>query len=443
MTAEGAGRYAGLRGKRLALVESMLHDAFSDGIHAARALGCEIWLLIRDVEWYTAGRPFEEHPLAGVDRVVRTDTLDVEAVFEALTGPSGEALVDGVLSFSDYHTEVAAQVAERLGLPGPGAGAVAAANQKHLLREAFAGDPGNVRHRLVDDPAQLDEAAAALGFPLVAKPPAEAVSYGVRLVRDRSGLDEAYRELSAVRHSLRGQPRTGAVLLEEYVEGVEVSVESMTVDGVTRFYGVTSKDLLPPPSFLECAHSFPVPLPEEQWREVRACVTRVLAAIGYRRGAAHTELRLTPDGPRIIEVNPRLPAHRITTMIQDTLGVDPHLEAKLLALGGRPEPAGPSEGRSSAELRPGGAAVVVLYPDRPGRLLGVDGVERASRLPGVTISLHAEVGQALWKRTDNSAGVGFSYATGRSAADALATATAAAGLLTIRIQGTEPPDEQS
>jgi biotin carboxylase len=418
--------YGGFAGKRLALVESMLHGAFYQGIHDARGYGLEVWLLIRDRDWYGSAAAWVDHPLSRVDQLIEVDTHDARAVAAEVTGADGGALVDGVTTFSDYHTEVAATVAEQLGLPSPGRPAIAVANDKNRLRDALRGRPYTIDHVLVTDPGQLPGAAARLGFPMVAKPPAEAISHGVRLVADEAALRQAYAEVSAIRHSLRGQPRPGHVLLEAYVDAPEVSVESITIDGVTHFYGATAKSLCAPPTFLERAHAFPAALDPDQWAEIRHVVSETLATIGYRQGPAHTELKLTPRGPRIVEVNPRLPAGNITTMVRDVCGRDPHLDAKLLAVGGRVEPpTGPPAG---------GAAVVVLYPPRcAGTFVALDGVAAAEAIPGVRVVPLAGPGDELWHRVDNSGRVGLVYARAADSGTALATAEAAAARVTVRI----------
>lgn len=422
---EDAVDHAGLAGKRLALVESMLHGAFYQGIHDAMARGLEIWLLIRDRDWYGSPEAWINHPLSRVDRLIVTDTHDPEAVHAAVTDSAGRSLVDGVMTFSDYHTEVAATVAARLGLPGPGPRPFTLANRKDLLRKELCGRPYTIEHMLVRSPGELPTAARRLGFPMVAKPPAEAISYGVRRVDDEAGLAAAYQELSTIRRSLRGQPRPGHVLLEQYVDGPEVSVESITIDGVTHFYGFTAKTLDAPPEFLERAHAFPASLAPDVAVEVRRVVAEALALIGYRQGPAHTEVKLTADGPRIVEINPRLPAGNITTMVRQVCHRDPHLDAKLLAVGGRPRP--------PDDPPDGAAAVVVVYPPRrPGVLVALDGVTDAEAVEGVRVVPLAHPGDELWHRVDNSGRVALVCARAGDTDAALDAAYRAAALITVR-----------
>ncbi|MFF1832888.1 ATP-grasp domain-containing protein [Streptomyces sp. NPDC058231] len=418
--------YAQFAGKRIAIVEHMQNHPFVLGLLQAQEHGLEVWLLTGDRSWYTHGHDWDTHPLARVDRVLDVDTTDLEAVLAAVTGDDGRPLVDGLTSFSDYHTVVAAQAAQRLGLPGPDPSAVETANVKDRLRVALGDVPFNIPHMLVSSRGQLEEAVRRLGFPMIAKPPAEAISYGVRRVDDLDQLIEAWEELSTVRHSLRGQPRSGDVLLETYVEGVEVSVETMTVDGHTHVFGVTSKDLFGDPAYIECGHTFPVPLSDASRDELYSVVRRTLEVIGYRHGPCHTEVRHTESGWRIIEANPRTPSSCMTMLVTDVTGRSPILDAWLLALGETPQ--------IEPVVHSGGAAVRMIYPTRRGVLRRVDGVEAAASVPGVQVLLHVEKGDALLERMDNSSCVGFTYCNGPDRLEAQALADKAAAHLDFVVE---------
>lgn len=415
--------YPQFAGKRIALVEHMLHYPYSLGVQQAQANGLHLTLLLADEDWYTHGQPWETNPLACVDDVIHVDTSDVEAVVQAVTDEAGRPRFDGITSFSDYHTVIAAQVAARLGLPGPTPEAVARCNEKDRLRVAIGDAWYNIPHILATSASDLDRAQADLGFPMIAKPPAEAISYGVRRVDNPGQLKRAYEELACYRHSLRGQDRPGHVLLEAYVEGVEVSVESMTIDGKTHIFGVTSKDLFGDPAYIECGHTFPVALPQESRDELYALVRSTLQAAGYDRGPCHTEARHTADGWRLIEANPRTPSSCMTMLVADVTGRSPILDAWSLAIGVRPAV------EDIQEI--GGAAVRMLYPAVSGVLDRIDGIEEAAGVNGVEVLLHVHPGESLMTRTDNSSCIGFTYCVADSIEEAKTRADRAAGQLTF------------
>src|SRR4029079_12563216 len=97
----------------------------------------------------------------------------------------------------------------------------------------------------------------------------------------------------------------------------EVSVETLG----TTVIGVTAKHLGHLPSFVECGHDFPSPSGAE--RVVRLLAGAALKALGLGFGPAHTEIRVGPRGPVVIEVNPRLAGGRRPTLVRPATARDP------------------------------------------------------------------------------------------------------------------------
>lgn len=183
------GRFAG---GRLAIVGSMPHAAFREGVHAAREFGCEIWLLVQAGDRHTGGRP-----LPRADRVLHVDTHDWRAIVDAVTDSEGRPAVHGVTSFRVDLTEATARAAEHLGLPSQGLEAVRTANRRHLLRRALGDDPANVKWRLVSSAEELDEAIRYVGLPLVVRPPSGAAPHGARTCGTGAEAVAAWRSCPA------------------------------------------------------------------------------------------------------------------------------------------------------------------------------------------------------------------------------------------------------
>lgn len=146
-----------------------------------------------------------------------------------------------------------------------------------------------------------------LGYPLVLKPVDLCAGMFVRRVDDERQLAEAHRALAGFPVNARGQRREPAVLLEELLDGPEVSVETVSYGGRTRVVGVTDKSIGGAPAFIETGHMFPAALDAEQAAEARETAVRAVAALGLDEVVAHTEIKLTRRGPRVVEVNPRRP----------------------------------------------------------------------------------------------------------------------------------------
>lgn len=96
------------------------------------------------------------------------------------------------------------------------------------------------------------------------------------------------------------------ILIEQYVEGNEVSVESISYKGHHYIIQITDKDTSGPPHFVELGHHQPSSLPKTTLDNIRAIIPQILDAVGFTNGATHIELKIAHNGSiYLIEVNPR------------------------------------------------------------------------------------------------------------------------------------------
>ena len=272
--------------------------------------------------------------------------------------------VDGLISpGTDWPVGIAARVAERLGLPHPLTPAAAVlATSKLRQRERFAerGVPQS-RWLLTSEP---DE---SLGFPCVVKAPDRQGQRGLSLVREPSELPAAVAEAVAA-------SRSNVCMIEELVAGPEVTVNAFSVGG--RFVPLTVTDRLTaePPAFgVALAHVWR----SEHADGAAALAEHAAAALGIVDGPTYTQVRVGPDGPRVIELAARLGGGHDAELCEAALGVDLNGLALAAALG---------EGMDAAALDPrpqvGGACVRFLVPPE-GELRAVDGVDDALGVDGV------------------------------------------------------------
>ena len=409
----------------LLMVESWLRSTGHSLPPLIRRLGHDYVLLTKDPALYpdsTAGR---RHPVRGnASEIVRADTNDPDAAVAAARAVARRRRIDGVLTTCDYYLATAAHIADTLGLPGARPDVLHTATRKHRVRQALdaAGVP-NPRFAVAESFDDARAAAASLGYPLVAKPVDLNSGTSVQRVEDDAALKDACQEITADEHNTRGQPRERVVLLEDLVEGPEVSVEAVTRDGETTIVGITDKSLAAPPAFVESGHMFPAEPPESAVAEAEAYVRDVLRALGYRHGLSHTELRLTSDGPRLIEINPRQPGGYIFDLLRLVTGVDPLEQLVRLSLGQQPRVSEPT-GTASA-------AVCFVISPRPGTVVGVAGTGALDADPGVVrwqLSVPARAGLPR----SNDAYLGHVVTASPEAGAARAEAAAAVGSLRLR-----------
>ncbi|MFG2889790.1 ATP-grasp domain-containing protein [Streptomyces sp. NPDC048248] len=323
--------------------------------------------LTRDLQHYLRSAPEGvEHPLLGARHVLTADTNDLPALLPHVADLHAALGFDGVLSSCDYYLPAVAGIAEHLGLPGPSARAVTTACRKDRTRRALeaAGLPGP-RFAVCDGFAAAAVAAQEVGYPLVFKPVDLCAGMFVRRVDDEAQLAEAHRALDAFPVNARGQLRSPAVLLEELLDGPEVSVETVSYGGVTRAVGVTDKSVGGAPAFIETGHMFPAGLDSEGTAAAVETAVAAVSGLGLDQVVAHTEIKLTAAGPRVVEVNPRPAGNRITELVRHVTGIDLAGACVDLALGREPDLSTRSTGVRSA-------AIGFLLPREDGVLEGYD-----------------------------------------------------------------------
>ncbi|CAL9330263.1 Phosphoribosylamine--glycine ligase [Streptomyces sp. enrichment culture] len=374
----------------LLMVESWVGSMSRLLPRAIRENGHEFTFLTRDLHHYLRSAPEgAAHPLLGARHVITADTNDTEALLSQVERLHAVFGFDGVLTSCDYYLPTVAAVAERLGLPGPGARGVRDACRKDATRRvlADAGVPGP-RFAVHEEWADLARAAREIGYPLVVKPVDLCAGMYVRRVDDEGQLADAVRALAGFPVNARGQRRAPAVLLEELLDGPEVSVETVSHAGAVQVVGVTDKSVGGAPAFIETGHMFPADLPAARAEAAEQTALAALKALGLTEGVvAHTEIKLTSAGPRVVEVNPRPAGNRITELIRHVTGIDLAAAFVDVSLGRAPDLR-----RSDTGLR--SAAVGFLVPDRAGTLEALDG-SRLRSLPDVLEVQLAEPGRQV------------------------------------------------
>jgi biotin carboxylase len=286
---------------------------------------------------------------------------------------AGALSIDGVISpGTDWPVGVAARIAERAGLPHPISPqtAVLATNklrQRERLAEAGVPQPRSWVIGGEDSPPEVDG-------PVVVKAPDRQGQKGLTLVSDQA-------ELPAAIETARSAARNGLALVEELVDGPEVTVVGFSSGGRFTVLAVTDRVVAEPPAFgVALAHIWPSQVSDTS--EVSDTVARAVAALGIENGPSYTQLRIGADGPRVIEVAARLGGGHDAELVQAVTGIDVNGLAIDAALGLEP-------GLPPLEPRVGGAvtrflvaaAGVLERVEVPDDLEGIERV-RIYREPG-------------------------------------------------------------
>lgn len=391
-----------------------------------KKMGHSYTFVTRKPSHYQNALSTEEHAVFRyAENVIITETNDVGGIAEAVK----HLHFDGVITVCDYYIETVCQLAKAFHVPCPFPAEVKTARQKHLMRQAVdqAGLP-NPKYRLASSWEEVEKSVSEIGYPLVLKPVDLASSAFVRLIQNAEDLKSAYLDLEAFPLNFRGQPRDQTYLVEEYMHGEEVSVESVSCNGKTTIIGITDKSVTGDPYFIENGHMFPAKLDQSVRDDLTGFVSDVLAAVGYDHGIAHTEVKLTEDGPRIVEINPRTAGNYIVELIERVTAVNLLKAFVSLSLGESPEVTAKDCGVSSA-------AIAFIVPERGGVIKEMGGLETLEDDSSIVrYKIEDCVGKSVVQPIDNACYLGHIVAQDKKSDNARNYAEAALRRIKIRIE---------
>lgn len=346
---------------------------------------------------------------------------------EYLTQLGKHEHVHGIFSHAVDLPHVVASVAQQLGLPGLAPDvAVRATNKWRRYQCLESHGVPCPKFALVHSIEEAQGVAAEFGYPVVLKPLESAGARGVRKVNTVGELDTAFR--CALEFS--SEP---SVLVEEFLQGWEISTESVIVDGCIVTTGFADRNYISKerfaPYFIEDGHTIPSVLPHDQQARVVKVVEQAIRSLDIHWGVAKGDVILGDSGPVIFEMAPRTSGGRFCAdMVPLATGINilPFLIS--MAVGVEV-----SEGELSPKFRRG-AAQRFIFPD-PGEIVGIHGVETARGLPGmydVMLRNDMTMGRMVSPVTNHSDRIGHVIASGDTREEAVRRAEHA--IHTIRIE---------
>jgi len=226
-----------------------------------------------------------------------------------------------------------AKLAEELGYIFNSPEVIEKSLDKYLMKKAFLKNdvPCAAGQIFGADEAITPEKLNNLNYPLIIKPKDATSSQGVYKI---NSLNEIKKYITIS----RSFSKTGELIFEEFLDGPEFSVEAITFNGKTNIIQFTEKFITPFPNTVEIGHLQPAALNENERRVIGEIVIRAIAALGIDNSASHIEVKMTGEGPKIIEIGPRLGGDFITSYLTlHSCGVDMDKAAIQVALGNEPE----------------------------------------------------------------------------------------------------------
>lgn len=264
----------------------------------------------------------------GIDPCDDAECKDEVDAFEIVGGQDFEGTcavvekygVDAIVTAAtDKPLVMMARVAEKYGFPFYSIETAQWSTDKYQMKQRFMeGGVPCARGRLIAKVEEADD----LYYPLIVKPRDNSGSRGVKLCRNKEELQEAMQEALQYSH-------LDTVLVEEYIEGQEYSIEGLHYDGKSEVIQFTEKTTTEFPYNVELAHKQPANLTEEQKNDIRELVSKIAQCMHFEKCPSHTELKINKQGIFIIETSPRLGGDYITsTLVPLSTGIN--MEDQLL-----------------------------------------------------------------------------------------------------------------
>lgn len=353
--------------------------------------------------------------LAYAHHALVADTHDAEASVRAALDFARRLPLHGVMTIAHDVPYTVARIADALGLPGLPLETARLAQDKLAMKERFARDGVAVPpFRAVASAADVRRCIADWGLPLVTKPVDNCGARGV--IRIAEGVDPERAFATS-----RALSRSGTVIAERWIDGLQLSTESFVVEGRCHTVSWSERNYARleelAPFVIEDGGLTPVPLPPAQAAAVDDLVARAAASLGVEHGPVKGDLVLGPDGPVVIELAARLSGgYLCTDQIPWARGVDLVRQTMRAALG---EPV------DEAELVPqdrGFVGIRFFFP-APGVVRSIEGFEELGTEPWVLKRvLYVAPGDEIGPATSHPARAGLVLTTGATPAEALARA---------------------
>lgn len=340
-----------------------------------------------------------KHPEKKYKHSIVTDFSSFETVQKSLDQVSDK--LDGVIATYENYILVAAQIAEKLGLPGLPVAAAEACTDKKIMRSLFANAPEKISpaFQAVNNEEELITFAKQHSFPLILKPTNLAKSLLVTKNHDLNELIANYRKSVELLHGVYKKyapNRTPQLLVEEFLEGSIHSVDAFVdsegnpqvLDQVVDYQ--TGYDIGFDDNF-HYSRLIPSKLRPEDQAALRHCAEVGARSLGMKNSPAHIEVIMTDDGPRIVEIGARNGGYR-ERMHSLANGIDITGAALSLAFGKKPV---------VEATREDNCAVLELFPKTPGEFVEISEADTLSKLPSLNyFSIKAEPGQYVGKAAD-------------------------------------------
>lgn len=273
---------------------------------------------------------------------------------------------------------------DNLRLKGLGSETVRKATNKGQMRKAFDenGAPTPKSFEIYNL-MQARRVAKQLKGDIIVKPSRSSGSRGVTALFQENELNK----LDIAFKRAMDESRDNSVIIEQFIKGPEFSVECIIYDGHVNVLQVTDKKTTGSPYFVELGHNQPSLFPESDIARIKDAAIKGCLALGLNYCAAHAEIKLSKDGPFIMEIGARLGGDFISTeLTRLSTGIDMVAAAINVSLGDKPD--------LTTNKKACGVCIRYWHP-KPGKLVKIEGEEYVHKSYTYQYEIYPKIGEEI------------------------------------------------
>ena len=290
---------------------------------------------------------------------------------EEMVAIAKQEQIDGVIHpCSEVSMNVMGRIHDELNLSGVSRKQAVVATNKHLMREAFKkGDAPSPISILAKSAEDAWEQFMAMPGDAILKPSRNSGSRGIAKVsKGSNGVSEVSKEDFYKLYDIAlEESRDNSVLIEQFIEGPEFSVEIIVWEGKVNVLTVTDKKTTEAPHFVELGHNQPSCFPEETVALIKDAAVRGVKALGVDKCACHAEVKVQDGKAYLMEIGARMGGDFISTVLTRlSTGIDMVAAAIDCALNIKPD--------LTPKAAPQGVCIRYLCP-KPGKLVSISNTE--------------------------------------------------------------------
>lgn len=311
---------------------------------------------------------------------------------------------DAIISFAEYGMLPAAICSQELGLPSNDIFPIETTRDKlkmrFLLQEA---NLSTVRFKLCNSIDDVKYYFKEVNYnPIIIKPSASAGSRGISFINKSDQIESAWKWTTDV--------AVFPIIAEEYIDGDEFSVETISLNGRHEIAMITEKVTTSYPNFIETGHQAPARLDFLTIKEIEKLVITFLDVIQQKTGPTHTEIKLSKNGPKIIESQTRIGGDQIWEITEMVSGID-QMSETICEILNLPKPIRVSKAK---------AVSIRFFANENMKIKQINNFESAKTLPGIIrINCKVKPGDEIGSLKSSDSRQGYVLATGETVEDAI------------------------